>query len=107
MRAQTSTPSFQSIRGVSEKKSKVNKSSKEKREKKEQQKTLSLLKDLVPTIPSNQETSQLELMQHIIDYIWTLKDQLSEEPSTTPKDDLNDLSDIFAMFSTPQTVTAS
>jgi len=55
----------------------VFKSNKELREKRQKKETLSKLKDLVPTVPSDRDISQLELLQHVLDYIYDLSETVS------------------------------
>ena len=38
----------------------------------------SKLKELVPSIPQNKTVSQVEILQHVIDYIWDLQVELDE-----------------------------
>ncbi|XP_065097555.1 DNA-binding protein inhibitor ID-1 [Paramisgurnus dabryanus] len=38
----------------------------------------SKLKELVPTIPTNKKASKVEILQHVIDYIWDLQVELDE-----------------------------
>ncbi|XP_041945082.1 DNA-binding protein inhibitor ID-1-like [Alosa pseudoharengus] len=36
------------------------------------------LKELVPTLPPNKKASKVEILQHVIDYIWDLQIELDE-----------------------------
>ncbi|XP_006631574.1 DNA-binding protein inhibitor ID-3 [Lepisosteus oculatus] len=46
----------------------------------------SKLKELVPSIPQNKSVSQVEILQHVIDYIFDLQIALeSESPDKTPE----------------------
>ncbi|KAF7695780.1 DNA-binding protein inhibitor ID-1-like [Silurus meridionalis] len=36
----------------------------------------SKLKELVPTLPTNKKASKVEILQHVIDYIWDLQVEL-------------------------------
>lgn len=36
----------------------------------------SKLKELVPTLPANKKASKMEILQHVIDYIWDLQVEL-------------------------------
>ncbi|KAM7402667.1 hypothetical protein PAMP_017886 [Pampus punctatissimus] len=36
------------------------------------------LKELVPTLPTNKKASKVEILQHVIDYIWDLQVELDE-----------------------------
>lgn len=36
----------------------------------------SKLKELVPTLPANKKASKMEILQHVIDYIWDLQIEL-------------------------------
>ncbi|XP_028849971.1 DNA-binding protein inhibitor ID-1-like [Denticeps clupeoides] len=36
----------------------------------------SKLKELVPTLPANKKASKVEILQHVIDYIWDLQVEL-------------------------------
>uniref|UniRef100_A0A3P9LFE2 Inhibitor of DNA binding 1, HLH protein n=1 Tax=Oryzias latipes TaxID=8090 RepID=A0A3P9LFE2_ORYLA len=38
----------------------------------------SKLKELVPTLPTNKKASKVEILQHVIDYIWDLQIELDE-----------------------------
>ena len=38
----------------------------------------SKLKELVPTLPTNKKASKVEILQHVIDYIWDLQVELDE-----------------------------
>lgn len=38
----------------------------------------SKLKELVPTLPMNKKASKVEILQHVIDYIWDLQVELDE-----------------------------
>ncbi|XP_077458755.1 DNA-binding protein inhibitor ID-1 [Stigmatopora argus] len=59
----------------------------------------SKLKELVPTLPTNKKASKVEILQHVIDYIWDLQVELDEPersrqqvggvPSRTPLTALN------------------
>ncbi|XP_078411058.1 DNA-binding protein inhibitor ID-1 [Cetorhinus maximus] len=39
------------------------------------------LKELVPTLPQNKKVSKVEILQHVIDYIWDLQLELDDQPS--------------------------
>lgn len=39
----------------------------------------SRLKELVPTLPQNRKVSRVEILQHVIDYIWDLELELNSE----------------------------
>ncbi|XP_076874864.1 DNA-binding protein inhibitor ID-1-like [Brachyhypopomus gauderio] len=48
----------------------------------------SKLKELVPTLPPNKKASKMEILQHVIDYIWDLQVELASpginrQPGTT------------------------
>ena len=45
----------------------------------------SKLKELVPSIPQNQSVSQVEILQHVIDYIFDLQIALEDETTVTPE----------------------
>uniref|UniRef100_A0A914D4P2 BHLH domain-containing protein n=1 Tax=Acrobeloides nanus TaxID=290746 RepID=A0A914D4P2_9BILA len=74
--ASTASPSYCQIRNsrntARKSSGRVRKSSKEKRER---AKTLEKLRDMVG---SDENCSQLEIMQHVIDYIWHLQQTLTE-----------------------------
>ncbi|XP_074084972.1 DNA-binding protein inhibitor ID-1 [Macrotis lagotis] len=40
----------------------------------------SRLKELVPTLPQNRKVSKVEILQHVIDYIWDLQLELDGPP---------------------------
>lgn len=48
----------------------------------------SKLKELVPSIPQNKSVSQVEILQHVIDYIFDLQIALQDESSATTTPDL-------------------
>lgn len=48
----------------------------------------SKLKELVPSIPQNKSVSQVEILQHVIDYIFDLQIALQEEGSATDAPDM-------------------
>ncbi|XP_048406038.1 DNA-binding protein inhibitor ID-1 [Stegostoma tigrinum] len=37
------------------------------------------LKELVPTLPQNKKVSKVEILQHVIDYIWDLQLELDDQ----------------------------
>lgn len=39
----------------------------------------SKLKELVPTLPTNKKASKVEILQHVIDYIWDLQVELDDQ----------------------------
>jgi len=45
----------------------------------------SKLKELVPSIPQNKSVSQVEILQHVIDYIFDLQIALEAEDTATPE----------------------
>lgn len=53
----------------------------------------SKLKELVPTLPTNKKASKVEILQHVIDYIWDLQVELNEpgKKSSTPRSPLTTL----------------
>lgn len=52
----------------------------------------SKLKELVPTLPTNKKASKVEILQHVIDYIWDLQVELDEpEKSRVPRTPLTTL----------------
>ncbi|KAI1895077.1 hypothetical protein AGOR_G00102560 [Albula goreensis] len=48
----------------------------------------SKLKELVPSIPQNKFVSQVEILQHVIDYIFDLQIALEDESSETATPDV-------------------
>lgn len=48
----------------------------------------SKLKELVPSIPQNKSVSQVEILQHVIDYIFDLQIALQDESSPTDAPDM-------------------
>uniref|UniRef100_A0A4W5NA89 Inhibitor of DNA binding 1, HLH protein n=1 Tax=Hucho hucho TaxID=62062 RepID=A0A4W5NA89_9TELE len=56
----------------------------------------SKLKELVPTLPTNKKASKVEILQHVIDYIWDLQVELDEseknrQQSSVPRTPLTTL----------------
>lgn len=53
----------------------------------------SKLKELVPTLPTNKKASKVEILQHVIDYIWDLQVELDDRQvvSTAPRTPLTTL----------------
>jgi hypothetical protein len=51
----------------------------------EMQSLLAKLKELVPNIPRNKKLSKLEIIQHVIDYIFDLQLALESHPSSLPQ----------------------
>ncbi len=45
----------------------------------------SKLKELVPSIPQNESVSQVEILQHVIDYIFDLQIALEAEDAAAPE----------------------
>ncbi|KAG7510892.1 DNA-binding protein inhibitor ID-3 [Solea senegalensis] len=45
----------------------------------------SKLKELVPSIPQNKSVSQVEILQHVIDYIFDLQIALEAEDASAPE----------------------
>ncbi|GAA6084818.1 hypothetical protein Q7C36_019591 [Tachysurus vachellii] len=58
----------------------------------------SKLKELVPTLPTNKKASKVEILQHVIDYIWDLQVELDQgtavtrTPLTTLNNDISSIS---------------
>lgn len=48
----------------------------------------SKLKELVPSIPQNKSVSQMEILQHVIDYIFDLQIALEKETDTKNTPDM-------------------
>ncbi|KAM8867188.1 DNA-binding protein inhibitor ID-1 [Synchiropus picturatus] len=44
----------------------------------------SKLKELVPTLPTNKKASKVEILQHVIDYIWDLQVELDAPEKGRP-----------------------
>ncbi|TRY66532.1 hypothetical protein DNTS_015912, partial [Danionella cerebrum] len=44
----------------------------------------SKLKELVPTLPTNKKASKVEILQHVIDYIWDLQVELDSKKTQSP-----------------------
>ncbi|XP_053724086.1 DNA-binding protein inhibitor ID-1 [Synchiropus splendidus] len=44
----------------------------------------SKLKELVPTLPTNKKASKVEILQHVIDYIWDLQVELDAPEKSRP-----------------------
>uniref|UniRef100_A0A0N5C486 BHLH domain-containing protein n=1 Tax=Strongyloides papillosus TaxID=174720 RepID=A0A0N5C486_STREA len=74
-----------------------NKIKKNSNEKKEKKKTIEILKNLVG---SSNDCSQLEVMQAVIDYIASLKKQLSEDYDTTTNVMESEASDLAKVLAT-------
>ncbi|KAG2461670.1 DNA-binding protein inhibitor ID-1 [Erpetoichthys calabaricus] len=45
----------------------------------------SKLKELVPTLPANKKASKMEILQHVIDYIWDLQLELDSPGLSRPQ----------------------
>ncbi|KAL4655298.1 DNA-binding protein inhibitor ID-1-like [Arapaima gigas] len=45
----------------------------------------SKLKELVPTLPPNKKASKVEILQHVIDYIWDLQVELDSPGMSRPQ----------------------
>uniref|UniRef100_A0A8C7S919 Inhibitor of DNA binding 1, HLH protein n=2 Tax=Oncorhynchus mykiss TaxID=8022 RepID=A0A8C7S919_ONCMY len=61
----------------------------------------SKLKELVPTLPTNKKASKVEILQHVIDYIWDLQVELDEpeksrQQSSVPRTPLTTLNSELA-----------
>ncbi|XP_028675210.2 DNA-binding protein inhibitor ID-3 [Erpetoichthys calabaricus] len=65
----------------------------------------SKLKELVPSIPQNKSVSQVEILQHVIDYIFDLQIALENEEATESDPNVTILkaSDFACDFSTEDT----
>ncbi|XP_062842639.1 DNA-binding protein inhibitor ID-1-like [Trichomycterus rosablanca] len=61
----------------------------------------SKLKELVPTLPANKKASKVEILQHVIDYIWDLQVELNEpgRKNSTPRNPLTTLNAELASIS--------
>jgi len=61
----------------------------------------SKLKELVPTLPTNKKASKVEILQHVIDYIWDLQVELDEpeKKHSTPRTPLTTLNAELASIS--------
>lgn len=100
-----STSSFTNYRQKIDKKGQVTKISSEFREKKEKRETLAQLHQLVPTVPKNESVSKLELLQHVMDYIFQLQTQLREDNGD--ENHMNDSTDFDDLQTMMQLFTAS
>ncbi|KHN81822.1 hypothetical protein Tcan_09478 [Toxocara canis] len=80
-------------------KGRITKASREKRERRE---TMAKLQKMVPY--AREGDSQLQLLQHIMDYIYFLQKQLQEDvdnvENVAPITNITDLSRLFSQFST-------
>ncbi|VDO99204.1 unnamed protein product [Soboliphyme baturini] len=61
---------------------KVKKVALSRRERQQTRETLNKLKELVPTVPKDQALSSVELLQHVIDYIFDLQTELRQPADT-------------------------
>ncbi|XP_051529516.1 DNA-binding protein inhibitor ID-1-like [Myxocyprinus asiaticus] len=52
----------------------------------------SKLKELVPTLPTNKKASKVEILQHVIDYIWDLQVELDEPGKKNQNSELASIS---------------
>lgn len=77
-------PISKSVTAISNR-SKMVKASRSWRERKQTVETIGQLKQLVPTVPKDEQVSRFELLQHVIDYIVELQRQLSD-PLTVAED---------------------
>ncbi|XDV51732.1 hypothetical protein PO909_020561 [Leuciscus waleckii] len=61
----------------------------------------SKLKELVPTLPTNKKASKVEILQHVIDYIWDLQVELDSKKnqSSAPRTPLTTLNAELASIS--------
>ncbi len=61
----------------------------------------SKLKELVPTLPTNKKASKMEILQHVIDYIWDLQVELESKKnqSSAPRTPLTTLNAELASIS--------
>ncbi|KTF80684.1 hypothetical protein cypCar_00043676 [Cyprinus carpio] len=61
----------------------------------------SKLKELVPTLPTNKKASKVEILQHVIDYIWDLQVELESKKnqSSSPRTPLTTLNAELASIS--------
>ncbi|RXN11139.1 DNA-binding inhibitor ID-1-like protein [Labeo rohita] len=61
----------------------------------------SKLKELVPTLPTNKKASKVEILQHVIDYIWDLQVELESKKnqSSAPRTPLTTLNAELASIS--------
>jgi hypothetical protein len=94
----TNNVTFRLATNTGTRKGRVHKSSKEKRERRA---TIEKLKHLVPTV--NGDESKLELLQHVIDYIFDLQRQLNDDDDTTSTTHtvvVEQLSNMFTTIST-------
>jgi len=73
------------IDSVSNKSKLVQKTKLKWKERKQTLETMGKLKKLVPTVPKNEQVTRIELLQHVIDYIFELQRQLNDP--TTPVED--------------------
>uniref|UniRef100_A0A4W5RHM0 Inhibitor of DNA binding 1 n=1 Tax=Hucho hucho TaxID=62062 RepID=A0A4W5RHM0_9TELE len=63
----------------------------------------SKLKELVPTLPANKKASKMEILQHVIDYIWDLQVELDapgkQQAADAPRTPLTTLNAEIASIS--------
>lgn len=63
----------------------------------------SKLKELVPTLPANKKASKMEILQHVIDYIWDLQVELDapgkQQAADVPRTPLTTLNAEIASIS--------
>uniref|UniRef100_A0A0N5AD75 BHLH domain-containing protein n=1 Tax=Syphacia muris TaxID=451379 RepID=A0A0N5AD75_9BILA len=108
MRPSCSSPSFsssppsdtESDSSLTVQKGRIGKIAKERRERRE---TMAKLQKMVPA--SKDCKSQLELLQHVIDYIFALQEQLRryDAENNNLDKDINRLSSLFSRISTEST----
>lgn len=81
---------------------KIFKTGSEIRRKKEKTETLAKLHEIVPSVAKDEQVSKLELLQHVMDYIFQLQSQLQRDdddcPMTNSDPDMTCIENMMQLF---------